>query len=49
MEIAILILLIAAVALLSLFGLIYIKQRSIWGVCVPHYVLGLALLILGFV
>ena len=40
---------LGAVALLSLFGLIYIKQRSIWGVCVPHYVLGLALLILGFV
>lgn len=35
-----------AVLLLSFFGLIYIKQRSIWGVCVPHYILGLALIVL---
>lgn len=35
--------------LLGVFGLVYTKQRSIWGLCIPHYVLGLAVSILwGF-
>lgn len=35
--------------LLAFFGLVYTKQRCIWGLCIPHYVLGLAVSILwGF-
>lgn len=39
---------IGAFILLSIFGLIYQKQRSIWGLCIPHFVLGMMLEILGF-
>ena len=35
-----------AMLLLGLFGVIYEKQKSIWGLCIPHYVLGLAICIL---
>lgn len=34
---------LGAVALLSIFGFIYKKHGTIWGLCIPHYVLGLAL------
>lgn len=40
---------IGAFVLLSLFGFIYNKQRTIFGLCIPHYVLGLMIAILGFV
>ena len=40
---------IAATALLSIFGVLYHKQNSIWGLCVPHFVLGEAVWFLGFV
>ena len=40
---------IAATALLSLFGILYRRQNSIWGLCVPHFVLGEAVWFLGFV
>lgn len=39
---------IGAFILLSIFGFIYKKQRSIWGLCIPHFILGMALEILGF-
>ena len=29
--------------LLSVFGIIYQKQKTIWGLCIPHYFLGLSL------
>ena len=32
---------VGAFILLSVFGLIYRKQKTIWGLCIPHYVLGL--------
>ena len=35
-----------AMLLLGLFGVIYEKQKSIWGLCIPHYVLGLAICLL---
>lgn len=38
-----------AFALLSVFGFIYNKQKTIFGLCIPHYVLGLMIGILGFV
>ena len=34
---------LGAAALLSVFGFIYKKHGTIWGLCIPHYVLGLAL------
>lgn len=38
-----------AAFLLAFFGLIYTKQRCIWGLCIPHYILGLSVSILwGF-
>ena len=37
---------LGAVALLSVFGIIYRKQKTIWGLCVPHFVLGIAVGIL---
>ena len=40
---------IAATALLSLFGLLYRRQNSIWGLCIPHFVLGEVVWFLGFV
>lgn len=38
-----------AAALLGVLGLLYNRQKSIWGLCIPHYVLGLLLDMLGFV
>lgn len=35
--------------LLAAIGAMYIKQRSIWGILIPHYFLGTALVVLGFV
>ena len=40
---------VGAFILLSIFGFIYNKQRTIFGLCIPHYVLGLMIAILGFV
>lgn len=40
---------IAATALLSIFGILYRKQNSIWGLCIPHFVLGEVVWFLGFV
>ena len=34
---------LGAVALLSIFGVIYRKQKTIWGLCIPHFVLGVTL------
>lgn len=39
---------IGAFILLSIFGIIYKKQKSIWGLCIPHFVLGCMIEILGF-
>ena len=38
----------AASILLGALGVLYNKQRSIWGVAIIHYVLGLAATLLGF-
>ena len=40
---------IAATVLLSVFGILYKKQNSIWGLCIPHFVLGEIVWFLGFV
>lgn len=40
---------VSASFLLGALGMIYNKQRSIWGLCIPHYVLGMLLGLLGFV
>ena len=37
---------VGAVLLLSVFGFIYNRQKTIWGLCIPHYVLGLSLTII---
>ncbi len=37
---------LGAVILLGALGMLYRKQRTIWGLCIPHYVLGQALTIL---
>ncbi len=40
---------VGSVLLLGVFGLIYRRQRTIWGLCIPHYFLGMALkFIFGF-
>lgn len=39
---------VGAFILLSIFGIIYKKQKSIWGLCIPHFVLGCMIEILGF-
>lgn len=39
---------IGAFILLSIFGIIYKKQKSIWGLCIPHFVLGIMIEVLGF-
>ena len=39
---------IGAFVLLSFFGFIYKKQRSIWGLCIPHFALGVMVDVLGF-
>ena len=40
---------IAATALLAIFGILYRKQNSIWGLCIPHFVLGEVVWFLRFV
>ena len=40
---------LAATALLSLFGVLYRRQNSIWGLCIPHFILGEVVWYLGFV
>lgn len=40
---------LAATALLSIFGMLYRRQNSIWGLCIPHFVLGEVIWYLGFV
>ena len=40
---------LGAFALLFIFGFIYNKQRTIFGLCIPHFVLGQMIAILGFV
>ena len=40
---------LAATALLSIFGILYRKQNSIWGLCIPHFVLGEVIWFLGYV
>ena len=37
---------LGAAALLSFFGVLYKKQGTIWGLCIPHFFLGLTLTIL---
>lgn len=37
---------VGAFLLLSVFGVIYQKQKTIWGLCIPHYFLGLSLKII---
>lgn len=40
---------IGAALLLGVFGVIYTRQRTIWGLCIPHYFLGMAVkVIFGF-
>lgn len=39
---------VGAMILLGALGMLYRKQGTIWGLCIPHYVLGLSLTILGF-
>ncbi len=40
---------IAATALLAIFGILYRRQNSIWGLCIPHFVLGEIIWFLGYV
>ena len=40
---------LGAATLLGVLGLLYIRQNSIWGTCIPHYVLGVALVVLWLV
>ena len=40
---------LAATALLSVFRILYRRQNSIWGLCIPHFVLGEVVWFLGFV
>ena len=40
---------LAATALLSIFGVLYRRQNSIWGLVIPHFVLGEVIWYLGFV
>ncbi len=37
---------IGAMILLGALGMLYRKQKTIWGLCIPHYVLGLSLTVL---
>lgn len=37
---------LGAFLLLSVFGIVYEKQKTIWGLCIPHYFLGLSLKII---
>ena len=36
------------VIVLDGLGVLYRRQNTIWGLCNPHYVLGMALVFLGF-
>ena len=40
---------LAATALLAIFGILYRRQNSIWGLCIPHFVLGEVVWFLRFV
>ena len=40
---------LAATALLAIFGVLYHRQNSIWGLCIPHFILGEMVWFLGFV
>lgn len=40
---------IGAAILLGALGMLYRRQNSIWGLCVPHYMLGMALVFMGWV
>lgn len=40
---------VGAVLLLSVLGVLYTRQGTIWGLCIPHYILGIALGLLGYV
>jgi len=41
-----LIYMIGAMILLCFFGLLYNKQKTIWGLCISHYILGLSIAIM---
>ena len=43
-----LIYMLGAIILLGGLGVLYRRQNTIWGLCIPHYVLGMALVFLGF-
>ena len=43
-----LIYMLGAIVLLGGLGELYRRQNTIWGLCIPHYVLGMALAFLGF-
>ncbi len=38
---------VGASLLLGILGTVYVRQESIWGTCIPHYVLGVCLVIFG--
>ena len=40
---------VSAALLLGVFGIIYNKQHSVWALCIPHFVLGMALGLFDFV
>lgn len=40
---------LGATVLLGLLGIVYDRQKTIWGLCIPHYILGWAIGLLGFV
>lgn len=40
---------LGATALLGVLGLVYRRQGTIWGLCIPHYVLGMVLGLMDFV
>lgn len=44
-----LIYMIGAIVLLLGIGMLYARQRSIWAICIPHYVLGTMLVVMGFI
>ncbi len=39
---------LGAIILLGALGELYRRQNTIWGLCIPHYVLGMAVTVLGF-
>ena len=34
--------------MLGLLGLVYIRQKNIWGLCIAHYILGIGLVLIAF-